>query len=627
MLRSSFYSIKFQILIAFGLLVLPLVVLSYFFSQSHKFFNVSLNQLIVSEEVSRLLSDVERDVVDLQRNVLIFKETASQSSVNNVDVYYREIGNKIKRLRNLDNMQGYSEQLGAIETHLQEYKTNFDIVVGMRNKRSDLVGRHLSQGNLETLINSAAQRASSMDWKSFENHLLSAHNASLSYIVSYDSSHIDIFKRQLGQARQYLQTSVGEGELRTGINSELDAYERNFSRLVSVTRHYVYLINVVMTGSANEILFNANRLDQLFLGKASTNQQDTRANYINQRFWGNIFSLVGIALAAFVSILFYLRITRPIEHITQIFQELAEGRRVEAIDESHRRDEIGKLASAASVFKAKNEQTTQLLVETERMVREQKMLNEELAAEKRRAERALSIKTDFLANMSHELRTPLNSVIGFTVRLIKQSGSKDPREIKALQAIERNGRHLLTMINDILDLSKIEANKLELKIVRVNLAQLCSEVTTHISPSAEEKGLEVVFAGAEVPEIDTDPARLSQILLNLLSNAVKYTEQGSIRLEVESGYGDRSVTIKVTDTGVGITPEDQKRLFKRFEQFDDNTRFEVGQGTGLGLAIVASVARLLGASVSVSSEYGKGSTFTVRVPVSFLGQPPMAVNQ
>lgn len=122
-----------------------------------------------------------------------------------------------------------------------------------------------------------------------------------------------------------------------------------------------------MTGSANEILFNANRLDQLFLGKASTNQQDTRANYINQRFWGNIFSLVGIALAAFVSILFYLRITRPIEHITQIFQELAEGRRVEAIDESHRRDEIGKLASAASVFKAKNEQTTQLLVETERM--------------------------------------------------------------------------------------------------------------------------------------------------------------------------------------------------------------------------------------------------------------------
>jgi Signal transduction histidine kinase len=196
--------------------------------------------------------------------------------------------------------------------------------------------------------------------------------------------------------------------------------------------------------------------------------------------------------------------------------------------------------------------------------------------------------------------------------------------VKALEAIERNGRHLLVMINDILDLSKIEANKLDLQIVETDLVALCRDVVSQLAPAAEDKGLRMGISVGSLTSVETDPARVTQILLNLISNAIKYTECGSVSVEVSTTSDGTAAEIQVVDTGVGISPADQKRLFKRFEQFDDNSRFKVGKGTGLGLSIASNLAHLLGASIYVESELGSGSQFVLTIPFCFKGS---AVNQ
>ncbi|SMF40650.1 Signal transduction histidine kinase [Alteromonadaceae bacterium Bs31] len=619
MSKINIHSIKIQILLAFVVLLSPLLALSYFYTLSHQLFTGALDDLVESENISHLISKVEKDVLDLQRNVLIFKETASAGAVDRVDDYYNGIDLALKRLLDLPSGREHFESIMTMRTHLGDFKSNFDIVVGMRNQRSELITQHLSHDVDPRVLFLHGMPVDSAELSVLENYLLAAHNASLSYLTSYDLKHINEFKDKIADAKVSVSV-LSNGDAEGESLQKIAVYERNFSRIVSLTRHYVYLINVVMTGSANEILYHSANLDDIYRERSDVTRYSVVSSMAKQQMWSSVLSLLGIIVAVVVAVLFYRRITRPIERITNVFNQLAQGNAVSTIPELDRRDEIGSLASAADVFRFKNEQTKSLLVSSERMVKEQKSLNVELNTEKKRAERALSIKTDFLANMSHELRTPLNSIIGFTVRLLKQPDSYEGRQLKALQTIERNGRHLLEMINDILDLSKIEANKLELRLINVDLSDLCVSCVTQISPNADEKGLEVIFNQKPVSKVETDPSRISQILLNLLSNAVKYTDSGFVRIDLEPGYDEMSVIIKVTDSGHGIDVEDQKKLFQRFEQFDDNTRFEVGQGTGLGLSIVSNLSRLLGTTISVSSEYGKGSCFSVKIPVRFCGE-------
>jgi len=616
MKKNKLYSIKVQILFAFSLLVLPLVSLSYFYSLSHTLFNASLTRLIEQEEVSGLIGVVERNVVDLQRNVLVFKETASQNSVDNVEHFYDQIDAGITRLAQMDTFAEHADLLDIMGGHLFEYRSNFDLVVGMRRERQAHIQRHLA---FERSWISSEESLSADDIETelrLNNAILSAHNSSLSYLTSYDLKHIDNFKSDLAIALKQLQSEHITDGAKTKRSQQIEDYRENFIRVVSITRHYVYLINVVMAGSANEVLYHAENLDEIYRSRAKETREGVALSLRTQRFWSIILSVLGILIGAFVAGYFFLRITRPIEAITKVFIRLAEGQKVGDIPELSRRDEIGMLALAANVFKQKNEQTTQLLSKTRQMVDEQRDLNDALTREKLRAEQALSIKTEFLANMSHELRTPLNSIIGFTVRLLKQP-TFEPRQVKALEVIERNGRHLLVMINDILDLSKIEANKLDLQIVETDLVALCRDMVSQLAPAAEDKGLRIGIATEILATVETDPARVTQILLNLISNAIKYTERGSVSVELSTTADGMAAEVQVVDTGVGISPMDQKRLFKRFEQFDDRSRFKVGQGTGLGLAIASNLAHLLGTSIHVESELGKGSRFVLTIPFVF----------
>jgi adenylate cyclase len=227
-------------------------------------------------------------------------------------------------------------------------------------------------------------------------------------------------------------------------------------------------------------------------------------------------------------------------------------------------------------------------------------------------------KSQFVASISHELRTPLNAIIGLTEMMVENAarfGTEKAQE--PLQRVNRAGTHLLGLINQVLDLSKIEAGKLELNPQTVQLAPLINDVISTAGHLAEQnKNRLVVDAQENLGTLTVDPMRLRQILLNLLSNACKFTKEGEVKLAARRvSNGSNFVEFVVSDTGIGMTAEQQAKLFEEFTQGDAATAQNFG-GTGLGLAITRKLARMMRGDVTVASEPGKGSVFTVRLPRS-----------
>jgi PAS domain S-box-containing protein len=251
----------------------------------------------------------------------------------------------------------------------------------------------------------------------------------------------------------------------------------------------------------------------------------------------------------------------------------------------------------------------QLNAEVHQRAAELETANAELA-------QVAKLKDEFLANMSHELRTPLNAILGLSEALLEQvSGTLTPRQVKSVTTISTSGQHLLTLINDILDLSKIEAGKLELHLDTVNVQEFCESCLLFVRTQAMQKHIGVAFEhDGRVAKLSADPKRLKQVLVNLLTNAVKFTpEGGRIGLTVAAPKGEDVARFTVWDTGIGIAPEDQTKLFRAFTQIDSGlTRAQ--EGTGLGLVLVAKLVELHGGSVAFESEPGKGSRFTVTLP-------------
>ena len=236
----------------------------------------------------------------------------------------------------------------------------------------------------------------------------------------------------------------------------------------------------------------------------------------------------------------------------------------------------------------------------------------------RQLELASERKSQFLASMSHELRTPLNAIIGLTEMMVTNAGRfGTEKAAEPLQRVHRAGTHLLGLINQVLDLSKIEAGKLELHPQTVELAPLINEVVDTARQLAEKNKNRLMAEFQENLGILTvDPMRLRQILLNLLSNACKFTKEGEVALRKRRvSNGGHWIELSISDTGIGMTPEQQAKLFEEFTQADATTAQRFG-GTGLGLAITRKLARMMGGDVTVASEPGKGSLFTLRLPGS-----------
>jgi adenylate cyclase len=244
-------------------------------------------------------------------------------------------------------------------------------------------------------------------------------------------------------------------------------------------------------------------------------------------------------------------------------------------------------------------------------------LVEELQVARDAAQEASRTKSSFLANMSHELRTPLNAIIGVTEML--QEDARDLKrddELEPLDRVLRAARHLLALINDILDLSKIEAGKMEVHLESFPVAPLVDEVAKIVEPMATRNGNRIIVEHEPVGSIYADQMRVRQALLNLASNACKFTSNGTVTVSVLKAGGDRGelLRISVADTGIGMSPDQLDRLFQEFTQADSSTTRKYG-GTGLGLAISRRFCQLMGGDINVESELGRGSTFTIEIPM------------
>jgi signal transduction histidine kinase len=286
----------------------------------------------------------------------------------------------------------------------------------------------------------------------------------------------------------------------------------------------------------------------------------------------------------------------------------------DSLPERKRHDDLGALAEDLNRMAASLQAShTQLERTVNERTRELQAALEQLAEKTRELEVASTHKSDFLANMSHELRTPLNAIIGFTqVLQQKLFGTVNDKQEEYLEDIHSSANHLLALINDVLDLSKVESGQVELERAPFVLRETLERGVVMVRERAVKNGVELALAPeADVQLVEGDERRIRQVVFNLLSNAVKFTPRGG-SVEVSSAHRNGEVLVSVADTGPGIAPEDQRRIFQEFQQTELGA--EQREGTGLGLALSRKLVELHGGRIWVDSELGKGSTFTFTLP-------------
>jgi signal transduction histidine kinase len=269
----------------------------------------------------------------------------------------------------------------------------------------------------------------------------------------------------------------------------------------------------------------------------------------------------------------------------------------------------------ARLYEALKEASGQLELKVRRATEELVHQNELLRRQAIELEQASQLKSQFLANMSHEFRTPLNAILGYTSMLLEgMNGELGAAQRRSLSRVDSNAKHLLAIINDILDISRIEAGRMPLHLSEFSLSDLITEILAELEPVILARPtVRVVTSISNLRKMRADRAKVKQIILNLVTNALKFTHKGEVTVLASQSRRGRTVSISVVDTGIGIAVKDHARVFEDFRQVDDSPTREYG-GTGLGLSICRRLASMLGGKIALKSKLGAGSTFILTIP-------------
>jgi signal transduction histidine kinase/ActR/RegA family two-component response regulator len=466
-------------------------------------------------------------------------------------------------------------------------------------------------------------------------HFLSEDLATQAEIIGYNSAAAMAFKDEAA-ASVTLSALKAKEDITAAVLYGPDGkpfahYFRSNIEDPSLRVHYPPIEGIQYTGKYLEVVhavsLNGERLGTLFL-QSDMSQWNSRAKRYSMFLL--IFMVASDLLALLIASKLQTLISGPILRLEDTMHMVSAQKNYEVRALKFYDDEIGRLIDGFNIMlseiqqgdsalQAANDTLKTQTLELEGEIIQRKQAQEELLAAKRTAEDANRAKSSFLANMSHELRTPLNAIIGYSEMIeeeIQDSGKF--QNVQDVKKIQTAGKHLLSLINDVLDLSKIEAGKMGLHLENFDVAQMIQEMVATFQPTIAKNSNKLELNLAEdLGLMRADVTKVRQILFNLLSNACKFTNHGTISLAVfRTTTGNRQwLRFRVSDTGIGISPQQQKNLFKEFAQADVSISRKYG-GTGLGLAISHRFAVLMGGYFTAESEPGKGSVFTVHLPTN-----------
>jgi signal transduction histidine kinase/DNA-binding response OmpR family regulator len=626
-------SISTKVLTGFGIVIVLLV-------------GISIVSLISLTDADRHFKDyrvLARQTVAaarVQANMLMtrifaknFAIDASPENIEGVEQRAKTTLEMIAQARELSPDTGFRLVLENLDRELRDYLVKFQTVTEKQVLRDTLVhdslnviGPQMEKG-LTAIMESAfadgdteAAFRAGMTMRS----LLLARLYAGRFLIQNDKESFQRVGHEFLGMQQNLDALLNSlddperVELAGKVRDEQRAYSRSFEDVHDVITSRNAIIRSQLDAIGPKVADSVERLklalkkEQDTLGPESEAAIDQTVNVVL------IVSIVSIVVGALSAWLIGFGVSRQVRSMAGTMKELAGGNMdVETADKGSS-SEIREMAAAVKVFREN-------MIKVQNHVREQQAAALEIEDAKEQAEKASRSKSEFLANMSHELRTPMNAILGYSEMLMEDAEDAGQEDfIPDLKKINQAGTHLLALINDVLDLSKIESGKMEAFCEEINLESLIDEVAATAHPLLEKNANKLAIErGKNLGSAFQDITKLRQVLLNLMSNAAKFTHQGTVTLHANRLMkGNRDwLSLAVSDTGIGIAADKLDHVFGEFTQADNSTTRDYG-GTGLGLAISSRFCELLGGDLSVHSELGEGSTFTILIPAELPGSMP-----
>jgi signal transduction histidine kinase/DNA-binding response OmpR family regulator len=558
---------------------------------------------------------------------------ANPENIAGVEARAKTTIEMIAEARELTADSGFQMLIDNLDSELKDYLARFEEVTAKQSQRDELVNNTLNvigpqmEQNLTGIMESAfadgdaeaAYRAGTT-----MRHLLLARLYAGRFLIQNDNASFQrVGKEFLGMERS-LDDLVDNLEnptrleLADKVREDQRLYDRAFEDVHDVITSRNQIIQNQLDVIGPKVADNIERLKLAIKKEQDTLGPEAEAAISQAVAITLTVSVLSLAIGVFAAWWIGFGISRPIRSMATAMRELADGDLEVKFPNDAPHDELREMAKAVQIFKTS-------MVTVRELAEQQKNAAEEVRVAKEAAEAANHAKSAFLANMSHELRTPMNAILGYSEMLAEEAEDLGQDDfIPDLNKIHQAGSHLLALINDILDLSKIEAGKMEAFAEDLDVGNLLEQVVDTATPLMDKNSnrLELV-ASDDLGHAHQDVTKIRQSLLNLLSNAAKFTHEGTVTLRASRNHQDGQdwLTFAVRDTGIGIPADKIETVFEEFGQADDSTTRDFG-GTGLGLPISLKFCRLLGGDITIDSRPGRGSTFTIRVPAVLPGSRP-----